>query len=228
MIVFFIEEINGSQANLINEEFTHCIKVLRHQVNDLIHLVDGQGKHYEGTILSIEKKKCLIKLLKTTQNSKPAPSKAIVIAPTKNISRYEWFLEKATEIGVTDIYPVLYKQSERKHIKAERSKKIIRTAFKQSLRFFEPKLHPLTSFEQFIKLGLEHDQRIIAHYNENNPSLEKLIDREKSAIVLIGPEGDFRDEEIKLAKENGYQEVNISKNRLRTETAGVVALNFIV
>jgi len=228
MIVFFTHEISDSKAKLIDEEFTHCIKVLRHKVGDSIHLVDGKGMQCQGEILTIEKKMCVVSISKVDHRKTPPTPKAIGIAPTKNISRYEWFLEKATEIGVTDIYPILFKQSERKHIKNERSNKIVRTAFKQSLRFYEPTLHPLLPYEQFLKLDLSYNQKFIAHFGEQNKDLKDLGDSNSSSIVLIGPEGDFREEEIKMAQDKDYQIVNISENRLRTETAGVVALNFIV
>ena len=228
MIVFFSSHIEGPQAKLLDEEFTHCIKVLRKQIGDTIHLVDGKGAHYRGNIQSISKKECLIDILSTDKKESIDIRKAIGIAPTKNISRFEWFLEKATEIGITDIYPIIYKQSERKIIKPARAQKIVRSAFKQSLRYFEPTLHPLTNFDAFIKLDINYELKFIAHFEQDNPIIQQEIDHDKSTIVLIGPEGDFRQQEIDQATDLGFKKVNISENRLRTETAGVVALNYIV
>lgn len=226
MIVFFAKEVQDYQAKLQDEELKHCTRVLRHKIGDQINLVDGKGAHMMGIIKSISKKECLVKIESTDFKKPLAHTKSIGIAPTKNISRFEWFLEKATEIGVTDIYPIIFKQSERKTIKPERLQKIIRSAFKQSLRYYEPTLHPLQNFEVFIERQFNHKHKLIAHQDADAPLISDFKS-ENSFLILVGPEGDFRDQEIDVSLAAGFQKVRLGNNRLRTETAGLVALTHI-
>ncbi|HEY9115064.1 MAG TPA: RsmE family RNA methyltransferase, partial [Bacteroidales bacterium] len=151
----------------------------------------------------------------------------IGIAPTKNNNRLEWFLEKATEIGIDTITPLICAHSERKEVKIDRLNKVITAAVKQSLKSFHPTLEHQQQFNSFIKKHFD-GQKFIAYVdNENNLSLAKAYLPGNNALVLIGPEGDFSPEEIELAKKNGFIPINLGKSRLRTETAGVVACNTI-
>ena len=151
----------------------------------------------------------------------------VAIAPTKSISRFEWFLEKATEIGIDEITPLLSEHSERKVVKFERSEKILISAMKQSQKAFLPKLNELTSFNEFIQKNSEK-QKFIAHCNDGEKNhLKNAIQKGNNMVILIGPEGDFSLEEVLEAKEKGFEEISLGDERLRTETAGIVACHTV-
>lgn len=229
MIVFYSSDLSQNEAALVGDEHKHCIRVLRHKLGDTVHLMDGKGTKALGRIKSIDKLTCDLDLLEKDTSKEPEVKRSIAIAPTKNNTRLEWFLEKSTEIGITDIYPVVFNRSERKKLKMERLEKIILSATKQSLRYYKPTLHALQPFPKWIdQLKSEHDQRFIAHYSDDNPLLRDACDQSKSSLVLIGPEGDFSQEEILLSLEKQFISVNLSRNRLRTETAGLVALQQLI
>ena len=214
------------------EEARHCIQVLRKRVGDSLHFVDGKGGRYEGEIIEAGKKKCILSIKKKTISYKASSAKVhIAIAPTKSIDRFEWFLEKATEIGIDEISPILCRHSERKRIRTDRLQKIILAAMKQSLSAHLPKLHELESFEQFLLRIKEHSEEaecFIAHCEkENDIHLKKKYSKAKDVIILIGPEGDFSPSEIELAYQHNFSAINLGHNRLRTETAGVIACHII-
>jgi 16S rRNA (uracil1498-N3)-methyltransferase len=155
----------------------------------------------------------------------------LVVAPTKNIERFEWLVEKATEIGVDSITPLVCRFSERKILKPERLEKIIVSAAKQSLKFHFPQLQPLTKFEDFIK-SFENNataaQKFIAHcYEGEKPLLKNLCQPHIDIVILIGPEGDFSREEVEMAEKHGFMAISLGSSRLRTETAGVVACDTV-
>ena len=225
MIVFYHPDLTHGQVHLTQDQSKHCINVLRKKLHDQIILVDGKGTRVVSKILDPNPKKviCLLE----SRETKPGPlyKKAIGIAPTKQMSRFEWFLEKATELGITHIYPIIYKHSERKTIKKDRLEKILISSLKQSLRFHLPVLEDALGLEKFLELNSDqYSQKFIAHYHEDNQDLKQVIRQGLNTLVLIGPEGDFSDSEIKEAIKHGFKGVKLSENRLRTETAGISAL----
>lgn len=203
------------------EEARHATRVLRLGVGDEVEVTDGKGTRALVEITEISKKRCSFQILKETNEVKPILPK-VAIAPTKSIDRFEWFLEKSVEIGVSEICPILCSNSERKIIKQERSEKVLLAAMKQSQRNWLPKLHPLTSYSDFIAQA--NEPLLIAHCRGGKKiSLNHKLETE--SWILIGPEGDFSVEEIELAKQKRATEIELGKSRLRTETAGIFALS---
>ena len=235
MNIFFTPDITGNQYSLSEEESKHCIRVLRHSKGDILTLVDGTGGWYLSEIIDANPKKCLVRVTEKKINfEKRNYHLHIAIAPTKNIERMEWFLEKATEIGVDEITPLLCEHSERKQIKTDRLEKVMISAMKQSLKAYLPRLNNLTTFDSFVKQGnaVEHlanpNLRFIAHCNEvEKMNLFEAAKPSASILVLIGPEGDFSSSEIETALKNEFREISLGKSRLRTETAGIVAVQMI-
>lgn len=228
MIVFYSAKIDGDIAILEDEESRHCQLVLRKSVGDEIIIVDGLGSQYKCIIQQQNKRNTIAQVISTKKLAPQLIKKAIAIAPPKNMSRFENFLERSTEIGITDIYPILCKHSERKVIKEERVQKILISSMKQSLRAYKPRFYPLSPLSEFISTqAKDYPEKYIAHYKPDNPHLLSFERNEKSNLVVIGPEGDFSAQEIKLSLENGYKCVNLSNNRLRTETAAIVACAYI-
>lgn len=228
MHLFYTPDINEKIYSLNEEESKHCMRVLRLQKDDKINLIDGKGGLYTARIIDTNPKKCILEVLDYKQEyGKRDFYLHIAIAPTKNISRFEWFLEKATEIGIDEITPLLCEHSERKIIKPDRLNKVITAAVKQSLKAYHPKLNVLTKFSDFISAN-NKGEKYIAHCEENEKRNLKDICKSKTDIViLIGPEGDFSPKEIKQAQENNFTEISLGNSRLRTETAGIVACHTI-
>lgn len=224
MHLFYTPDISGSEYFLNEEETKHCTKVLRLKENELIYLVDGKGGFYKAAISDISGNKCLLKILETQIDfGKRSYRLHIAIAPTKNIDRFEWFTEKATEIGIDEITPIICQRSERKHIKTERLEKIAISAIKQSVKAYLPKINQTKNFNDFIKTAAS-DLKCIAHcLPENKQNLKSLIPSQKDILILIGPEGDFTPQEIQMALKNNFIPVSLGESRLRTETAGIVA-----
>ncbi|GGG09822.1 ribosomal RNA small subunit methyltransferase E [Dokdonia pacifica] len=210
------------------EESKHIIRVLRKQTGDEITLTNGKGYLFKGKIIDNNPNKCTIQL-HSAQFQEPLPYKLhIAIAPTKLNDRFEWFLEKSTEIGITEITPIICDHSERKQIKEERFNKILQSAMKQSLQVHLPILHPAISFKDFIKSQPQASFSGIAHCEEGEKSpLTKEITASKDILILIGPEGDFSPEEIRNALASNYTQITLGTSRLRTETAGIVACHSI-
>jgi len=227
MILFYSEDCDGEHATLVESEAIHCRVALRKNLGDMINITDGRGNGFEGQITKLGKKVVEVQILKTIELSKIQDFHIhVAIAPTKNISRFEWFLEKATELGISEITPILCSRSERKIIKEERLKKILVSAMKQSLKSKMPKLNPLTKLTDFLKqevLG----QCFIAHLEEDPALLIKSYTVGSDVVILIGPEGDFTLEEIAEAKKASYKSVSLGEYRLRTETAGIAAVQSI-
>ena len=221
----FIATINHTIAELTAEESWHCTKVLRFNAGDEIGLIDGKGNFYEGQLSVVNEKKCVANITfgPRTQNKHPYYLH-LAIAPTKNIDRMEWMVEKAVEIGVDEITFVRCKNSERTVIKEDRLIKIAESAVKQSLQAFIPKINPLVNVTDILKI--KSDLKFIAHCEEETKKHLKSFDlKNKSSLVLIGPEGDFSTEEITLAKTADFSEISLGENRLRTETAGIYVCN---
>lgn len=228
MQVFFTPDIKEITYSLSKEESKHAIKVLRMKIGDEVCMIDGRGGLYYGIIDEADISNCVIRVIeKIEQYGRKNYSIHIAMAPTKNINRFEWFLEKATEMGINEITPILCARSERKTIKTDRLDKIILSAMKQSVKAYHPKLNDMVSFSEFIN-NTNFDTGFIAHCLTNpKPSLKSQLEDKQNFTILIGPEGDFTPEEITEASDNGYIEINLGKSRLRTETAGIVACHTI-
>ena len=206
-------------------ESRHCIKVLRKKVGDEIVVVDGIGNWNECKITVANPKRCEFEIVSTKSDGQNRDYHLhIAVAPTKNIARFEWFLEKATEIGVDEITPILCEHSERKIIKPERLQKVLVSAMKQTLKATLPTLNELTSFGKFVKSAESFDGlKCFGDLDEKNVHLKSAIKNEKRITILIGPEGDFSEAEFDLARKSNFSSVSLGKSRLRVETAGVMA-----
>ena len=231
MQLFYHPAILASSKQVIfsKEESRHIAKVLRKQAGDLLHLTNGQGTFFYAELLSTNPKQCVATIIKT-EKQPPLPYHLhLAVAPTKLNDRYEWFLEKATEIGISEITPLFCEHSERKAIKVERYEKIIQSAMKQSLKAYMPKLNDPIFFKDFIKKVIpEGTVKCIAHCEESTKkSLKSIIQPNASILILIGPEGDFSSTEIKAALENDFYPVSLGLSRLRTETAAIVACHSV-
>lgn len=228
MHIFYTPDIEGKDYLLNEQESRHATKVLRLTAGDMVLLVDGKGGRYNAEIVSSVGKKTMVKVVDEVHFEKRASHYLhLAIAPTKNMDRLEFFLEKATEIGVDEITPILCRYSERKKIKDERLERVVVAAMKQSVKAFMPKINPLTKVEDLIK-AKHHGSPCIAHcYDKPKSSLKSLATKAESTLVMIGPEGDFSMEEVALAEAYGFLSVELGKERLRTETAGIVACHTV-
>jgi len=228
MQLFYISGIAGNTCALGEEESWHCVRVLRLQEGAPVHLTDGTGNFYEGRMAKVHHKGCLVEILKTTRREKRAGHQLhIAMAPTKNIERFEWFLEKATEIGIDEITPVICDHSERKIVKPERLEKVLVAAMKQSLKSWLPGLHDPANFRDFITRDFP-GQKLIAWCETGLESqLHELYVKGSDVLVVVGPEGDFSRPEVDQAIAAGFIPVSLGESRLRTETAGIVACNTV-
>lgn len=226
--LFFTQKIENGFAYFDEEESRHLVAVLRRKVGDTLQLTDGRGFFYEAEISETGKRHVLARITTTTPatdgNTTPLH---LAIAPTKQIERIEWLLEKAVEIGIDEITLLHCQRSERDTVRLDRLEKVLVSAMKQSLRAHLPKLNQLIRFQQFIKT-VKAEQRFIAWCADTPmPHLKTLVQAGKSTLVLIGPEGDFSPEEVRLAAENGFTGVSLGAARLRTETAGLLAVSAV-
>ena len=231
MYLFYCPDI-VKQQTLTEEESGHCVRVLRYSVGDEILITDGRGTTYTARITNPHPKHCDFEII---SREKQEPHHAfhlhIAIAPTKNIERLEWCIEKCVEIGVDEITPLLCRFSERKQLRIDRLEKIILSAAKQSLTPYLPVLHDLTPFDEFIQRQsqCQGQQNFIAHcYKEDKRVLKTEIEQGRDVLVLIGPEGDFSEKEVSDALSLGFIPVSLGNSRLRTETAAVVACHTAV
>ncbi|MBA4240509.1 MAG: 16S rRNA (uracil(1498)-N(3))-methyltransferase [Sphingobacteriaceae bacterium] len=222
----FFGIIQNNVAILNEDESLHCVKVLRHKVGDIIQVIDGNGTRAIGKIEAAHAKQCAVSLSEKEVVKQTRQYKIhIAIAPTKNIERIEWFVEKAVEIGVDEISFIKCKNSERTVIKDDRLKKVAEAAVKQSQQAYIPKLNSLVDYKEFIKKDTS-DIKLIAHCEkESKQHLKQYITSNKSYTILIGPEGDFTKDEIAIALSTSYIPVALGDTRLRTETAGLFACN---
>lgn len=210
------------------DESHHITKVLRKSEGDVLHLTNGKGSFFETIVKSANPKKCVVTICKFEKQAPIPYSLHLAVAPTKLNDRYEWFLEKATEIGVTEITPIICDQSERRFIKHDRFEKIIQSAMKQSLKAYLPILNPAISFEKFITSNRTEDLKFIAHCeNSEKQLLKEVIKPKKSILIMIGPEGDFSTKEISLSSQYGFSAISLGTSRLRTETAAIVACHSV-
>lgn len=205
------------------EESHHAVKVLRMQEGDPMELVNGQGWILQAQLLEAHPKKAHCQVKAAVLQDVHPPKIHIAIAPTKNISRFEWFLEKATEIGIGKVTPILCEHSERQHLKPERLEKVLVAAMKQSKRSWKPILNPAIPFQKAIA-EFNAEQRLIAVMHPNSEGILSVINKNKGVVILIGPEGDFSPAELSMAFDKGFQPVLLGDSRLRTETAALYAL----
>lgn len=232
MQLFYSPNIKQGDYSLPEIEAKHCSRVLRKDTGDKINIIDGEGTLYFCTIVDCSKKDCTVEVNSTTENfGAHHYNLHIAIAPTKNIDRIEWFLEKSTEIGINTISFINCDNSERKIIKEERLEKVIVSAMKQSLKAFKPNIIGMERFSNFIKQDFKTDQLYIAHCNED---IEKIHlkniatnNQNKEIIILIGPEGDFSPSEIEEAISKGFKPISLGESRLRTETAALYSTSVI-
>ena len=231
MHIFYTPDILTDTYYLNEEESKHSIKVLRLKQGSKLQLVDGKGGLYEAVICDPHPKRCKLEILRVQREyGKRNHHLHIAIAPTKNIERIEWFLEKATEIGIDEITPLICERSERKDLKVERLNKVITSAIKQSIKAYHPKLNEPQRFKDFIRQA-SGSYKYIAHCIETEKStLKECIDVNSDYLVLIGPEGDFTPQEINDALKADFTPITLGSSRLRTETAALAAcfeINFL-
>lgn len=228
MNIFFTYDIAGDSYQLPEEESKHIIRVLRFRKGDFVFLTNGNGDFFKAEITVENPKACLVKVVETTHAfGKRNYRLHVAMAPTKNIERFEWFLEKATEIGVDEITPLICTHSERKELKIERLNKVLVSAMKQSVKAYLPKLNAAVSFSSFISSQAIQQKFICSTEADKNNLLKNSCVKETDALVLIGPEGDFSKEEIGLAVKNNFKVVSLGESRLRTETAGIVVASVV-
>ncbi|MDR1984729.1 MAG: 16S rRNA (uracil(1498)-N(3))-methyltransferase [Prevotellaceae bacterium] len=228
MHIFYSPDINGNPYRLTENEAKHCCCVLRLNIDDLIYLIDGRGNFYTAKIVDLSTKKCMVDIVDIKNNYEQRNYKLhIAIAPTKNIDRFEWFLEKSTEIGIDEITPIVCEHSERQILKTERAEKVIIAAAKQSIKAFLPKINELTSFKKIAEQNFD-GKKLIAHCHDGEKTLlQKIIKPRENVLIFIGPEGDFSKNEIQFALQNNFTEISLGNSRLRTETAAVHACSTV-
>ena len=231
MILFHCNDIRGNFAYFSAEETKHCTQVMRKQAGAAVQFIDGVGHWYEGQIAEQSKRQLVVSITAKHLGTDHTSFRLhLAVAPVKNMDRFEWFLEKATEIGVDEITPLLTEHTERSKLRYDRLEKIILSAAKQCLRTRLPILNELIDFEDFIKKFETNPPgaRFIPHcHSVNLPHLKNNCPAGADVTILVGPEGDFSEAEVQVAKAFGFQEVSLGANRLRTETAGIVACHIV-
>jgi 16S rRNA (uracil1498-N3)-methyltransferase len=230
MQLFYFKDINEKSSSFLfdKEESKHIIKVLRKKVGDILMVTNGLGILFETKISIASDSKCSVEIVRFQKQKYTDFYLHMVVAPTKMNERLEWFLEKATEIGFHEFTPIICEHSERKVIKTDRLEKILLSAMKQSNQYFLPKINEPISFKNFIQME-QNGQKFIAHCEDTQKlSFASQINTGEKYTVLIGPEGDFSTQEIELAIENKFIPVSLGNNRLRTETAALVACHTVV
>lgn len=229
MQVFYTPHISGDTHILDEKESRHIIRVLRMKKGTSVRLIDGKGNLYEGIITGTDKKKCVIKIVSVTENFEKRNYRLhIAISPLKNPERFEWFVEKSVEIGIDEITPLVCRNTEKPGIKADRNRNIIISAMKQSLKTRETILNEPCLFGDFLKRDTEGIV-MLAHCSDNvaRKGIAEVYKKGEPAVIMIGPEGDFSEEETDMAVKKGIIPVHLGNSRLRTETAGVAACHSV-
>jgi 16S rRNA (uracil1498-N3)-methyltransferase len=225
---FFELNITATNQFTLSEETSkHCVQVLRMKTGEALHITDGNGNLYKATIYNADKKHCTVTIQEHHFTPKNNREITVAISLLKNANRFEWFLEKATELGISAIIPLISKRTEKQHFRQDRMQQIVIAAMLQSRQVWLPKLHTPTPINQHIQQS-NAAIKLIAHCEECEKKSIQEIAPQSSIEILIGPEGDFTNEEIEFASSNTYQSVTLGNTRLRTETAGVVAATLLV
>lgn len=229
MQLFYNPAISEKSSEIIfdKKESGHIIKVLRKALGDILWITNGKGFLFEAEIIQDNQNKCIVKILRAQFHETSNYHLHLVVAPTKRNERFEWFLEKATEMGVHEITPIICEHSERKTIKLDRFERIIESAMKQSLQYYLPKLNKPIAFADFMAKDFE-GEKFIAHCEDTRKDLLKnKVKPTSKTTILIGPEGDFSSEEIDQALKSNFQPISLGDNRLRTETAAIAACHTV-
>ncbi len=230
MQLFFHPNVVEEDQQIVfpRDESKHIVKVLRKKEGDILHVTNGNGYLFISELNLITPQQCIAKVIEVKKEETPKYYLHMAVAPTKMNDRYEWFLEKATEIGVMEITPIICDHSERKVVKLDRFERVLQSAMKQSLHFTLPKINQPVRFSEFVT-DTPEGTKYIAHCEDEleKRSLKNSLNLGEKSIVLIGPEGDFSSEEIALAKQNSWKPVSLGSTRLRTETAAIVACHTV-
>lgn len=224
--VFFEENISDQVITLSEETSKHVVQVLRMKVHERLKLTNGAGTLATAEITDDHKKRCSVKIIERVEVPRKEQQVSIAISLLKNASRFEWFLEKAVEIGVTEIIPLIADRTEKQHFRHERMKQIVVSAMMQSKQAWLPMLHEPAMASKVI-LSSPYDVKLVAHCEDEMKHDLADFRKQQSVQILIGPEGDFSVEEIGLAIDSGYKPVSLGNTRLRTETAGIVAATLL-
>jgi 16S rRNA (uracil1498-N3)-methyltransferase len=226
--LFYTPDINSGIYSLNEEESRHCKTVLRLRNDDKVYLTDGRGTLFTCRILDSQARNVTVEVVDSKVDYGRRNYRLhLAVAPTKNIDRFEWFLEKATEIGIDEITPMICEHSERRHLRTDRLNKVVTAAVKQSLKAYHPVINDLIEFKEFVA-GARQGQLFIAHLDVNDPvHVLKIYQKGSDVTILVGPEGDFSDSEMASALTAGFQCVSLGHSRLRTETAAVAACHSI-
>lgn len=230
MQLFFNPNIHKeiTEITFDKTESRHIVRVLRKKMGDILSITDGKGNLFEVEIIMDNDKKCVGKIVSQTFHKKNRNYKLhMAVAPTKNNDRFEWFLEKATEIGIDEVTPIICKNSERKVIKKDRLEKIAISAMKQSLQYYAPKVNDAIHFSEFIQKEFKGKLCIPYCGEVEKKSLKEIVLPNEDSMILIGPEGDFTPKEIELALTHNFKAITLGENRLRTETAALVSVQNI-
>ena len=227
---FYTDSLTAKDNLVLNEETSkHIVQVLRMQNGEQLQLTDGKGSLFTTEITENNRKRCTVKILQTA-NLKPQTSNiSIAISLVKNVHRFEWFLEKATEIGITEIIPLICSRTEKQHFRYDRMQSVLISAMLQSQQTFLPILYEPIKFTEVINKAAQ-EQKFIAHCEDENNKVQlasQLLKSPLAKLILIGPEGDFTKEEIHFAIQNNFIPVALGNTRLRTETAGMVAATLL-
>ncbi len=229
MQLFYAPDLVPPEYTFGEEESKHAVRVLRLGVGDPLSATDGRGNLYRCEVTAADPRRCRVRVVESLPEFEKMPYRLVMaVAPTKNADRFEWFLEKATEVGVSAVIPIESEHSERRSYKSERGGKVITAAMKQSLKAYRPELHPLTPFREAATAPFE-GRKLIAHCaparsEAGKGYLPDILRAGEAALILIGPEGDFSPAEIDLAVANGFEEITLGTQRMRTETAAVAAV----
>jgi 16S rRNA (uracil1498-N3)-methyltransferase len=213
----------GWKFILDGDEARHGIKVMRLQVSDKLRVTDGKGHMITAEVVEMDKRTCTLLVLEVEYKEERPFHLHIALAPTKNSARFEWFLEKATEMGIEEITPVICKRSVRNKLNMARSEKVVISAVKQSLNSYCPQLNEPITFKEFVSKTPLVEKYIAYYESVNQQFLRDAYLKGKDVVILVGPEGDFTDEEVAMAKENGFRSVSLGNTRLRTETAALAS-----
>jgi len=223
--LFFAPSLPDGETHLDERESHHALKVKRHKIGDIIKVIDGRGGVYDAELTEVVSGQCHFRTLRETKVPKPVPEVHLAVAPTKNVARFEWLAEKATEIGLSRLTPVSCEHSERHRVNTERLRHIVIEAAKQSGKAWLPGVDEMIPFNDMLKSDVH--ERFIAHARDGSKPLKETYQMSGSTLILIGPEGDFTDDELQHAMDAGFTTVSLGPYRLRTETAALVACHTI-